>query len=124
MRVLFVFVLCAGFLTAADAPKFDPDADMKKLLGYWESDPKGKSAASFKVKDDGFDLRLKGAGFDITMQNSAKKPFDLKEVNGKTVIVVDEKLAKLSDLPANIGYTFDKDVLVLSIGTGPAKGEY
>jgi hypothetical protein len=126
MRPAFPLVLCLalspGF--AGDPPKFDPAADMKRLRGAWETGPASKATAGLKVTDDGCVFRFKGAGFDITMRNSAKNPFDLVEAGGQTLIRVDEKLARLSDLPRDLGYRFDKDELVLTVGSGPAKGEY
>src|SRR5262245_65185850 len=98
-----VAIVLIGTAPAADPPKFDADADMKKFPGVWETDPAGKATARLEVKDDGFNFRFKGEGFDITMRNESKPPFGLKEVDGKTLIRVDETLAKISDMPQDIG---------------------
>jgi hypothetical protein len=119
-----VVLMLIGPAPAADPPKFDPAADMQKFPGVWETDPAGKATARLEVNDDGFNFRFKGEGFDITMRNSSKPPFELKEVDGKTVIRVDETLAKISDMPQDITYRFDKEVLVLAVPSGKAKGEY
>lgn len=121
---ILMFSALVGPAFADEPSKFDPSTDLKKFPGTWATDPAAKATARLDVKDDGFNFHFKGVGFDTTMRNSSKTPFELKEVDGKTVIRVDEELAKLSDLPRDIGYRFDKDVLVLTVGTGPAKGEY
>lgn len=126
MRLLALLAagLLAGTLVAADPVKFDPKAEMEKLRGEWRTEKDAKVPITLNFLNPGISLTAKPSGKSLQFTFGIDDAFELKQDGGKTAIVLGEALSKLSDVPRGIGYSFDKESLVLTIGEGDLKGEH
>lgn len=118
-------LLAAAFLvTDPTETKFDAKAELAKLEGVWQTDTAAKVSVRLEVKGRGLSLKANGPGITLEVSHLTGEAFEVKDMAGRRMLRIDEVLAKLSDVPRDVGYRFDKDALVLVFDAGDLKGEH
>jgi hypothetical protein len=118
-------VLFAAVLVGDPPPeKFDATAERTKLEGVWQTVRDAKPTVRLEVKGRGLALAADGPTINLLMSHLDGEAFDVAEADGRRVIRLQGLLAKVSTSPGDIGYKFDKDVLVLTFEKGALKGEH
>jgi hypothetical protein len=118
-------VLLAAVLVGDTPPeKFDAGTERAKLEGVWQTARDAKPAVRLEIKGRGLALAADGPTLNLLMSHLDGEAFDVAEVGGRRAIRLQGLLAKLSTSPGDIGYKFDKDVLVLTFEKGDLKGEH
>ncbi len=113
-------------LLVGDTPpsKFDPKIERAKLEGVWKTAKDAKPSVRLEIKGRGLALAADGPTINLLMSHLDGEAFDVAEAADRRVIRLHGLLAKVSASPGDIGYKFDKDVLVLNFEKGDLKGEH